>query len=112
MKTKLAISTLILSLLLVVVPQPVSAFSFKYVDQSNYSTYEPAGFFSGAWHGLIAPYSLVVRWFSPLNPVLGVGMYADDNTGWFYDFGFLLGVLFSIPIGWLAAIIAFIITII
>lgn len=112
MKTKLVISTIILSLVLITVPQTVNAFTFEYVDQSNYHTYESAGFFSGTWHGLIAPYSLVVRWFSPLSPVLGVDMYAYNNTGWFYDAGFLLGVLFSIPIGWLAAIIAFIITMI
>lgn len=91
-----------------VMPVFVSAFSFEYVNQTNYSYYEKAGFFSGIWHGLIAPYSLLVRFLSPLSDVFGVEMYAFANTGWFYDFGFLLGIIGSIPIGWLFAIIAFI----
>lgn len=32
-------------------------------------------------------------------------MYAMPNSGWFYDFGFLLGVAVSIPVGWVAAVI-------
>lgn len=35
-------------------------------------------------------------------------MYAYANTGYFYDLGFLIGIVFSIPIGWIAAIIALI----
>jgi len=58
------------------------------------------GFLMGVWHGLLAPWSLIARLF------LDVKMYAYPNAGWFYDLGFLLGVLFSIPIGWIAAIIA------
>lgn len=83
------------------------AFSLEFVDQSNYSSYEEAGFFSGIWHGLIAPYSLLVRGLSPFSYTFDVGMYAYSNTGWFYDFGFLVGLLGSLPIGWLAALIAF-----
>lgn len=78
-------------------PQETSAF----VQAGQYSTYEPAGFISGIWHGLLAPWSLVARWF-----IDDVVMYAIPNTGWFYDLGFLLGVGGSFPIGWLAAIIS------
>ena len=63
-------------------------------------TYGPPGFFHGIWDGLIAPWGLALRLF------VRVGMYAVPNTGWFYDAGFLLGVAGSIPIGWLAALIA------
>lgn len=70
-----------------------------FVQQSLYTTYSQAGFFAGIWHGLLAPWSLIARWF-----ISDIGMYAINNTGWFYDAGFLLGVTFSIPAGWLAAI--------
>ncbi len=83
--------------LVFVAPHYVNAF----VQLGQYSTYEPAGFFSGIWHGLLAPWSLIARWFMD-----SVVMYAIPNTGWFYDFGFLIGEIFSIPIGWLAAIIS------
>ena len=84
-------------------PTRAQAFSFEYVIQHNYDAQTRAGFFSGAWHGLIAPYSLVVNLFNPQ-----VQMYAYENTGWFYNFGFLLGVTGCLPFGWLAAIIALI----
>jgi hypothetical protein len=65
-----------------------------------YSSYDPPGFFSGLWHGMVAPYTLVIRIF------LDIKMYAIPNSGWFYDFGFLLGMVLSVPIGWFAAIVA------
>lgn len=80
-----------------ILPQETSAF----VQTGQYSSYEPAGFFQGIWHGLLAPWSLIARWF-----IDDVMMYAIPNTGWFYDFGFLIGIPFSLPIGWVAAIIS------
>jgi hypothetical protein len=94
---------LILVLLVSFNPAPASAFTLKFVDQYNYDSYDQAGFFSGVWHGLIAPWSLLVQ---PFNS--DIGMYAYDNTGWFYNLGFLIGIIGSIPIGWAAAIIALI----
>lgn len=87
-----------------------SALSLEFVHQSNYSEYyDEAGLFSGFWHGLIAPWSLFVRLLSPLGaPFDNLGIYAYANTGWFYDLGFLLGIFLSLPIGWLAAVVAFI----
>lgn len=80
-----------------VVPQEASAFAWA----GQTATSESTGFFSGIWHGLLAPYSLVARWF-----ITDVVMYAIPNNGWFYDLGFLIGSGGSIPLGWLAAIIA------
>jgi hypothetical protein len=60
---------------------------------------EPPGFVVGVWHGLLAPYTLVIRFF------LDIHMYAVPNSGWFYDCGFLIGVGASLPIGWLAALL-------
>ena len=79
------------------IPHEVNAFA----QLGEYSAADPAGFFSGIWHGLLAPWSLAARWF-----ISDVVMYAIPNTGWFYDLGFLLGVTISIPVGWLAAIIS------
>ena len=45
---------------------------------------EPYGFWSGLWHGFIAPLSFII---SLLNSV--VAMYALNNNGGWYDFGFL-----------------------
>ena len=51
-----------------------------------HSAYDPPGFFYGVWHGLLAPWTLILRLF------FDIKMYAFPNTGWFYDFGFLNGV--------------------
>ncbi len=53
-----------------------------------YSPREPAGFFSGIWHGWIAPVSLVVGLFKP-----EVRIYEPYNTGWAYDCGFYIAVI-------------------
>ena len=54
----------------------------------------------GFWHGLLAPWSLLARLF------IDVKMYVCHGSCWTYDFGFLFGIVFSFPIGWIAAIIA------
>jgi hypothetical protein len=71
-----------------------------FVGSDPISASDPPGFFTGIWHGMLAPWTLVLRLF------MDIGMYATPNTGWFYDFGFLIGVVGSIPGGWLAVIIA------
>jgi len=60
---------------------------------------ESPGFLMGIWHGILAPWTLLIRIF------LDIRMYAFPNSGWGYDAGFMVGVLFS-PVGGLAAIIA------
>lgn len=47
---------------------------------------EPYGFFFGIWHGVIAPVSFVLSVFFD-----DIAMYAVNNTGGWYDFGFVLG---------------------
>lgn len=53
---------------------------------------EPYGFWSGLWHGIIAPFSFIGSLFSN-----SIAVYAVNNTGGWYDFGFCLGanILFS-----------------
>lgn len=48
--------------------------------------FEPYGFWSGLWHGIIAPFSFIGSLFSD-----SIAMYALNNTGGWYDFGFVLG---------------------
>ena len=55
---------------------------------SAYSTHEPAGFFSGIWHGWIAPISLIVGLFKN-----GIRIYEPFNSGWWYDFGFYIAIV-------------------
>jgi len=44
------------------------------------------GFFSGLWHGIIAPLSFIGSLFSE-----DIAMYGVNNNGGWYDFGFVLG---------------------
>lgn len=45
------------------------------------------GFWGGIWHGCIAPIAFVISWFDS-----DVAVYAVNNNGGWYTFGFLLGV--------------------
>lgn len=49
----------------------------------------PAGFWYGLWHGIIAVIALIIHVFNE-----NVGVYEIHNTGGWYDFGFLMGVIF------------------
>ena len=47
-----------------------------------------AGFWQGLWHGLIAPFALVIGLFKE-----GVGIYETHNNGRAYNFGFVIGLM-------------------
>ncbi len=47
---------------------------------------EPYGFLFGLWHGIIAPLSFFGSLF-----IDNIAMYAVNNNGGWYDFGFVLG---------------------
>jgi hypothetical protein len=44
------------------------------------------GFWHGLLHGAISPFALIVGLFTDTR------VYAFPNSGWWYDFGFLLGI--------------------
>ncbi len=48
----------------------------------------PAGFFTGVWHGWIAPVSLIVGIFDN-----SIRIYEPNNTGWWYDFGYYIAII-------------------
>jgi hypothetical protein len=52
---------------------------------------EPAGFWTGLWHGSILPIAFIASLFKP-----GVGIYEMNNNGGWYNFGFLLGASSSL----------------
>ncbi len=45
------------------------------------------GFFGGLWHGIIVPASFVGSLFFD-----DIAIYAYNNTGGWYDFGFVIGI--------------------
>jgi hypothetical protein len=49
---------------------------------------DPAGFWSGLWHGLICMVTFIVSLFSD-----SVHMYEVSNSGNWYNFGYLIGVM-------------------
>lgn len=53
----------------------------------GYTEDKPAGFFSGIWHGWLAPLSLILS--------LGgsIEFYESTNTGWWYNFGFYIAII-------------------
>ncbi|MBR8537094.1 hypothetical protein KDU71_16090 [Carboxylicivirga sediminis] len=54
----------------------------------NYAPDSPAGFFTGIWHGWIAPISLILGLFNK-----DITIYESFNTGWWYDFGFYISII-------------------
>lgn len=49
--------------------------------------YKPAGFFGGIWHGLLCWLSLIISVFND-----NIRIYEIENSGWWYDLGYLLGI--------------------
>lgn len=47
---------------------------------------EPYGFWSGLWHGIIAPIDLIVMLWRD-----DVTVFAQNNNGAWYAFGFIIG---------------------
>lgn len=47
-----------------------------------------AGFFTGIWHGWIAPISLIWHLFDS-----NIRIYEPNNTGGWYDFGFYIAII-------------------
>ena len=54
----------------------------------SYSADDTAGFFSGVWHGWIAPFALIAHIFDS-----DIRVYERTNTGIWYDVGFYIAVI-------------------
>ncbi len=75
----------------------VSGCARHYSGGATYA--DPYGFFSGIWHGLIFPYSVIANIISWLLALIGVDFLSEvqiigrPNTGFlFYYLGFLFGL--------------------
>ena len=55
---------------------------------AQFTSEQPAGFLYGLWHGIISFITLIIHIFND-----NVLVYETTNTGGWYDFGFLLGVI-------------------
>jgi hypothetical protein len=45
------------------------------------------GFWGGSWHGICLPFAIIGKLFG-----FNIGLYAENNSGFFYWFGFISGV--------------------
>ena len=52
---------------------------------------DPPGFWSGLWHGIVCPFAWIGSLFSEK-----IAIYSAYNSGGWYDFGYILGLGFSI----------------
>lgn len=59
-------------------------------SQPPVTAFDPPGFFSGAWHGLVIVPSVIIGLFTD------VRVYAFPNSGYWYDVGFVLGAVFGL----------------
>lgn len=50
-------------------------------------TSSPYGFWGGLWHGMIAVFAFIGSLFTD-----DIAIYAYNNNGGWYDFGFVLGI--------------------
>lgn len=73
---------------LAVLMMVAALFSGCAAGTERFSAEQPAGFWTGLWHGAISAITLVIHIFNH-----GVRVYETNNTGGWYDLGFLLGVI-------------------
>jgi len=74
--------TIIYSLVIIISLCFLSSCAPKYATDHEY------GFFGGVIHGLVLfPFAILAKIFG-----MDYGLYADNNSGFFYWFGFLIGI--------------------
>ncbi|MEK6873355.1 MAG: hypothetical protein AABW91_00770 [Nanoarchaeota archaeon] len=78
---------LFFSLIIIIIALFLGSGIFTYYPGSSQWESKDAGFFTGLIHGVIAPIMLALAIFSDYS------MYEVHNIGWFYDFGFIIGLL-------------------
>jgi hypothetical protein len=85
MKTKINFKTVIFSLLIVTGLIFLASCAQKEVVDTCLTGHK-YGFWGGLWHGIIAPIDFIVMLFKD-----NITMYAQNNNGGWYAFGFLIG---------------------
>ncbi len=79
---------LLISVGLIILAMFLANSNFSYFSGDVYWQTDKAGFLSGLIHGILAPIFLVAQIFTDYT------MYEINNSGWFYNLGFLIGLLF------------------
>jgi len=79
---------LLISVGLIILAMFLANSNFSYFAGDVYWQTDKAGFLSGLIHGILAPIFLVAQIFTDYT------MYELNNSGWFYNLGFLIGLLF------------------
>ena len=74
-------------LLVVVMICCTSCADVSHVEKCLPVTEHTYGFWGGLWHGIIAPFAFIGELFSD-----DIAVYAHNNNGGWYDFGFVLGI--------------------
>lgn len=86
--------TITLSLLFIVSALLLSSCAdVSHVHQCLPVTEHTYGFWGGAWHGTIAPLSFIGELFSD-----DISIYAINNNGKWYDFGYVIGLVGAIKL--------------
>jgi len=67
-------------------------------NNSTKAEYSPPGFWMGGWHGLVWPWRFTASFFT------NVDVWADDNVGILYAIGYILGLIFCVPV-WVGLVI-------
>ena len=75
-------------LLFIVLATLLIVFSGCIPGDGTYTAGNPAGFFWGFWHAIVAPVSLIIGLFNK-----HIRIYEVINSGWFYDFGYALAII-------------------
>ena len=74
-------------------PQQTQAGPPKSQESITVEEYSPPGFWTGGWHGLVWPWRFTASFFT------NVDVWADDNVGILYAIGYILGLIFCVPVG-------------
>jgi hypothetical protein len=79
---------LLVGLVCIILLSGCAAGQNPYKDAPRDEAEKPAGFWLGLWHGIIVPVAFVVSWFKS-----SVNIYEVYNTGFGYNFGFVIGAM-------------------
>lgn len=88
MRGKRRLAQVVAVLILVIVMAGCAAGPNPQLDTAPPEEEAPRGFLYGLWHGFITPVTFVISLFTD-----DVSIYESHNTGGWYDFGFVLGLM-------------------
>jgi len=79
---------LIMAVLIMIVLITGCAAGMNELEKVAADSGEVAGFWMGLWHGIIAPFVFIISLFKD-----SIGIYELHNSGNWYNFGYLFGLM-------------------